>query len=341
MVASADIFAARSRPLAAMGLFMMGVDQPDRWQSSPRDLVRLLEYSQDLVAMFDADDRLESANSSYCRIYCCDPHDRPTWNDIMRANFHFKRGPVIEASNIDDWLLQASARRGTSNHRAFEVEVYGNKWLWITETMSPDGRMLFYATDITAVRTSSRVLRQKLGAAQRAASTDVLTGIPNRRYTLDQLEAWHASQMTAAAFGEHALAVVDIDNFKKLNDTYGHNIGDEVLRLFSRQAVDAIRPADLIGRIGGEEFLFFMPHCSVDVALNRINVLQPMILSFGAGRKASSIQCTFSGGLVRVRYDRDIHHSIRAADKLLFRAKETGRARILTQSYGRSLPTPS
>lgn len=321
--------------------FKMEAGAVDRWQSSLPDLVSLLEHSQDLVALFDADDRLESANSAYCRVYACNPHDRSTWNDIMRANFHFKRGPVIEATNIDDWLLQASARRGTSNHRAFEVEVYGDKWLWITETMSPDGRMLFYATDISAVRTSSRVLRQKLGVAQKAAGTDVLTGIPNRRYSIDQLEAWHASQVTAAAFGEHALAVVDIDNFKKLNDTYGHNVGDEVLRLFSRQAINAIRPADLFGRIGGEEFLFFMPHCSVEVALSRIGILQPMVFTFGAGRKATAIQCTFSGGLVRVRYDRDIHHAIRAADKLLYQAKDTGRARILTQSSRRTLQSPT
>lgn len=303
----------------------------DPWRTDLRDLVRLLESSRDLVAVFDADDRLEAANSAYCKVFSCAARDRLPWSDIMRENFHRKRGPVIETSDIAGWLLQASARRGTVNYRAFEAEVHGNKWLWITETMASDGRMLFYATDVTTVRTSSRILRQKLGAAQRAAGTDALTGVPNRRYVMDLIEAWHASQLTAAEFGEHSLAVVDLDNFKKLNDSYGHNVGDEVLRLFSRQAVNAVRPTDLFGRIGGEEFLFFMPNCSPEVAQSRLNMLQSMELSFGAGRKARTIQCTFSGGLVRVRPDRDIHHAIRAADKLLYRAKDMGRARVITK----------
>lgn len=307
----------------------MAVSEIDLWQASSRDLIRLLECSQDLVALFDAEDRIEAANGAYRNVFCCDPRDQLPWTDIMRDNFHKQRGPVIETSDFEGWLLQASARRGTVNFRAFEAEMRGNKWLWITETMSPDGQMLFYATDITSVRISSRILRQKLGAAQRAAGTDVLTGIPNRRYVIDQLEAWYAMQSTAPEFGEHALAVVDLDNFKSLNDTYGHNIGDEVLRLFSRQAVKAVRPADLIGRIGGEEFLFFMPNCSLETAQSRLSTLQPMEFGFGNGRKATTIQCTFSGGLVRIRPHRDIHSAIRSADKLLYCAKSSGRARLL------------
>jgi diguanylate cyclase (GGDEF)-like protein len=300
-------------------------------QSELQTLVRLLDCSRDLVAVFDTDDRLEAANPAYCRSFCCDPQDRPFWHDTIRINYLSESGPVIESDDIEGWLLQARAKRGTVGHRSFEAEMHGNHWILVTETVAPDGRMLFYATDITAIRTSSRKLRQKLGAAQRAAATDPLTGVPNRRYVIDQLEAWHEAQLTAADFGEHSLAVIDLDNFKKLNDTYGHSIGDEVLRLFSRQAVNGARLTDLFGRIGGEEFLFFMPHCSVDVAKLRLNTLQPMTLSFGAGRKAAAITCTFSGGVVRVRADRDIHHAIRAADKLLYRAKDLGRARVISK----------
>ncbi|SCY17161.1 diguanylate cyclase (GGDEF) domain-containing protein [Paracoccus tibetensis] len=298
-------------------------------QSDPQTLMRLLDCSRDLVAVFDHDDRLEAANLAYCRSFCCDLETRPFWHDTMRANYFSNCGPVIESDDIEEWLLQARARRGKVSHRSFEAEMHGNKWILVTETVAPDGRMLFYGTDITAVRTSNRILRQKLGAAQRAAATDPLTGVPNRRYVMDQLEAWHEAQVTAAEFGEHSLAVVDLDNFKKLNDTYGHSIGDEVLRLFSRQAVNGARLTDLFGRIGGEEFLFFFPNCSVEVAQFRISTLQSMALSFGAGRKAVTITCTFSGGVVRVRADQDIHDAIRAADKLLYHAKNMGRARVI------------
>ncbi|QDA36078.1 GGDEF domain-containing protein (plasmid) [Paracoccus liaowanqingii] len=296
-----------------------------KWNNLPE----LVHNSKDLIAIFDGSYRLRVANSAYCQAYYCDPDTVVFWPDIMRANYLNNRGPVVVTDDIDAWLVEALARRAIQTYRSFEAELHGGKWIWITETVSHEGMTLFYATDISTVRTSSRQLRLERDAARRASWTDPLTGVPNRRYIMDRLEEWHESQSSQAEFGEHVLAVVDLDHFKRINDLYGHDVGDEVLQSFCQHSVKSIRPFDLFGRIGGEEFLFLMPNCSPEVAQLRLSLLQSMILHPKHCSEGTVVTFTFSGGLVRVRKDKDVHCSIRDADKLLYRAKEAGRVRVL------------
>ncbi|MBU1337428.1 MAG: GGDEF domain-containing protein [Alphaproteobacteria bacterium] len=221
-------------------------------------LFDLFAHTPDLVAMFDTDDCLVAANPAYCATFHADPSRRPVWRDIMRANHENKRGPVIETDNIESWLTIADARRGTVPYRAFEAELRSGNWAWITETVSPAGLMLFYASEITALRRGSRGLRLERDAARRASWTDPLTGVPNRRYIMDRLEEWMALQRIQPEFGTHTLAVIDLDHFKQINDEYGHDRGDEILVAFCRKVVSLLRSFDLFGRIGGEEFLLLM-----------------------------------------------------------------------------------
>lgn len=291
----------------------------------------LLMQSADLVAFYDADDRLQLANPAYCAAYHCDPAQHLFWHEIMRANYVNNRGPVIETDDIDAWLTNAIARRSTVQYRAFEAELTSGQWIWITETVSPDGKMLFHASDISSLHKSDRLLRLERDVARRASWTDELTGVPNRRYIMARLEEWFEAQRVQTKFGTHSLAMIDLDQFKALNDRFGHKFGDDVLVSFCRSVVRNIRPRDLFGRIGGEEFLFLMPSCPLQVARDRLNILQQMIQTPDHGRIHSKASFTFSAGLVLVRQDKDIHHAIRRADKLMYRAKAEGRARILYQ----------
>jgi diguanylate cyclase (GGDEF)-like protein len=297
----------------------------DEW----KDLPELIYESKDLIAIFDENYCLTAANNAYCEAFYCNPNIRTSWPDIMRSNYSCKRGPVVESNDIEAWLVEALARRSTQTFRSFEAELHGGKWIWITEVVSRKGMTLFYATDISTVRASLRKIRLERDTARRASWTDPLTGVPNRRYIMDRLEEWHESQSSQAEFGEHVLAVVDLDYFKRINDIHGHDVGDEVLRSFCQNTIKNIRPFDVFGRIGGEEFLFLMPNCSPDVALLRLGLLQSMTLVPKHCPEGKAITYTFSGGLVRVRKDKDIHYSIRDADKLLYRAKAEGRVRVL------------
>lgn len=115
--------------------------------AAARQLLDLANCSSDMFAVFDSEDRLCFANTAYCETYRCDPCDQPLWRDIMRANFVNGQGPLIVTDDIETWLTNAIARRATQAFRCFEAALHGGRWLWITETVTPDGRMLLYATE--------------------------------------------------------------------------------------------------------------------------------------------------------------------------------------------------
>ena len=297
-------------------------------QTWRQDVVELLKQTPDLVALYDADDRLQAANLAYQRAYHCDPAEHQCWRDIMRANFDNLRGPIMETDDIEEWLTNAVARRGKDLYRSFEAGLHGGGWIWVTETVSADGRMLFHATDISALRAEGRLLRLERDAARRASWTDPLTGVPNRRYLMARLEEWYQKQRGRSESSSHCLAVLDLDNFKQLNDRYGHSHGDAVLISFCREVVAAIRSQDLFGRIGGEEFLILMPNCPLDIARVLLDSLQQQLFNSAQRTEQPPLRCSFSAGLVAVTFDEDIHDAIRRADKCLYEAKAAGRARV-------------
>lgn len=295
---------------------------------TPARMLDLLDRSSDLYAIFDAEDRLIYANSAYRSSYQVAPNDRRTWRDIMRANYETGRGPVITTTDIDAWLTSAFARRAKQAFRGFEVKLHDGRWIWATETVAPDGHIFVHATDITSVRAESRDLRDERDAARRASWTDPLTGVPNRRYLMDRLEEWLQVQKTVsrADFGEHSLAVLDLDNFKRLNDFYGHALGDSVLVAFCQKVVSHIRTVDLFGRIGGEEFLLFMPNCCLAAALAKLEGLQALVAKRSSNTIDTMLSYTFSAGVVSLTADEEINDIIRRADRLLYQAKADGRA---------------
>lgn len=282
----------------------------------------------DLIAFYGTDDRLLAANPAFCQAYHCDPAQRLFWRDIMSANFAESRGPIIETDDIQEWLTIADGRKGTVPYRSFEVGLHDGQWIMATETVCPKGRTLFHGTNIASLRPDSRVLRLERDAARRASWTDQLTGVPNRRYIMERLEAWYDEQGIQPEFGTHSLAVIDLDRFKAINDRYGHSVGDEILVAFCREVVDSIRVNDLFGRIGGEEFLLLMPACSLGTARHRLEKLLRKVEQMVVSPQFSELRYSFSAGLADVRVDKSIHHAIRRADRLLYDAKSAGRGRV-------------
>ena len=160
------------------------------------------------------------------------------------------------------------------------------------------------------------------------AVTDALTGLPNRRRLSDTLEAeWLRALRSGEPIG---LAMIDIDNFKKYNDHYGHQGGDECLRLVARTVQASVRGTDLVARYGGEEFCIVMPGVNADAALvvaerARRSVAELCEPHAGAdiGIVTISIGVTASvpmGGLP--------DQLIKVADEGLYEAKRAGRNRV-------------
>ncbi|NVL49807.1 diguanylate cyclase [Pseudomonas syringae pv. actinidiae] len=124
-----------------------------------------------------------------------------------------------------------------------------------------------------------------------------------------------------------ALAVLDIDHFKLVNDTHGHPVGDQVICKLAKLLEDGVRSTDYVGRMGGEEFALLMPACDVEDALSVINRLRVQFsqLVF-RGENGAEFRCAFSGGLV------DLHTnfawSYKEADAALYDSKKKGRNRV-------------
>ncbi len=169
----------------------------------------------------------------------------------------------------------------------------------------------------------SQLLRRV--AAQ--ANTDSLTGLPNRRAFED---AWRRMvQRAERDKSPLALMVMDIDHFKRVNDTHGHAAGDEALRVLGWALKNHLRPGDLCARLGGEEFVFAMPGATPEVARMRAEELLKMPLMYGQNGSGEPLGVTLSVGLTDWRAsDAAPHATIARADAALYEAKRDGRHRV-------------
>ncbi|OHX18180.1 GGDEF domain-containing protein [Chromobacterium sphagni] len=288
---------------------------------------RLISLQQDsplLISLFDEHDFLRYANPAFCAALEVAPHERINWEQMMRRNYHGGRGTLIQARDFEAWLASARSRRAKQPFRAFESDLVDGRWIWMTETMQPGGWMLCVACDITNLRAGERELRQARDMAQRAALTDPLTGIGNRAHILEQLEGMLA-QFLAGGCGAAAVAILDLDNFKLINDLQGHLAGDEVLRDFARRLQPLLKPHDSLGRLGGEEFLLLLPGSALAEAEARI---QAMLVEVQASRPLAdvpSFSYTCSVGMTLLRAGDEMMAALGRADEALYQAKSGGR----------------
>ena len=192
---------------------------------------------------------------------------------------------------------------------------------------------------IAALRSSLARKKDALATAlarlQELASRDELTGLYNRRHLMETLEQ---QRERARRYDEpFALCIVDLDLFKRINDTYGHGVGDEVLRGFSERIRSHLRRMDFIGRgeidstfgrYGGEEFLLLLPYAAGPGALNCVERLRAAIHANRFATSAGPQAITFSAGVAQFRKDETIAELIHRADEALYRAKTAGRDRV-------------
>ena len=169
-------------------------------------------------------------------------------------------------------------------------------------------------------------LRQTLVQAQALATTDMLTGLLNRRAMTDQLESELAR--VSRSGNPVCVALIDIDHFKKVNDHYGHRMGDEVLRSFASLAQGDLRQVDQLGRWGGEEFLLMMPHVDASQAWVAVERLRNRIAAHPMG-DSGNLTVTISAGLAQFSHGESLDRWIERADQALYQAKQSGRNRCL------------
>lgn len=174
--------------------------------------------------------------------------------------------------------------------------------------------------------------RQKI-LLERHALTDVLTGLLNRRAAEVRL---HEEQARARRHNEgFAVALADIDHFKRVNDRYGHAVGDQVLKAVARRLEEGLREDDWLARWGGEEFLIFLRNADQQEAAYVMQRLMGHVKAQPIATEAGEVALTLSAGIgLPIPEDTDFHAAVEQADACLYQAKSNGRDRVEINDAG-------
>ncbi|WP_162901664.1 sensor domain-containing diguanylate cyclase [Breoghania sp. L-A4] len=183
--------------------------------------------------------------------------------------------------------------------------------------------------EFTAIVRDASERLQLLDQLAEKARTDHLTGLLNRReFDLRGRELFEAS---ASSHAPLSLLMLDLDHFKRINDTHGHDIGDDVLRFAARLGVSSVRSTDIFARLGGEEFGVLMPGATEDVAREMAERIRGNYQSQSSRsrRGARAVPFTVSiGTATMAATDSTLESLLKRADKALYRAKNAGRNQV-------------
>jgi diguanylate cyclase (GGDEF)-like protein len=162
---------------------------------------------------------------------------------------------------------------------------------------------------------------------RREAMTDALTGLLNRRALFDRFEAHPLDRFTG-------VLVFDLDQFKSINDRYGHGVGDEVLRRFAVVTSACLRAADTAARLGGEEFAVILPRSTEDRARQVAERIRKELAELAIDTDQGDLHCTVSVGIAFPTKERcSFEQVLSDADKALYRAKHDGRNRVASADF--------
>jgi diguanylate cyclase len=179
---------------------------------------------------------------------------------------------------------------------------------------------------LAAERRFSAELRFALEGLRQAANTDPLTGLHNRRAMDQHLDALWNGQDGAPL----SVLMLDIDHFKRINDTYGHPCGDLVIRQVAETLHHCLRAEDSAFRYGGEEFMVLLPNTSMEGAVSVAESIRGRVEQLHmTHHDGGSMHCTVSLGVASRHAQEDCHSLFQRADRALYQAKQHGRNRVV------------
>lgn len=290
----------------------------------PDTLRTILDSLDALVYVSDLETYELLYLNAYGRQLWGEPKDRKCWQVLQGG----QTGPCTFCTNnqlVDNrgeptgvyvWEFQ-----NTNNQRWYQCRDLALSWT--------DGRLvrLEVATDITDRKEAEEQLRRAVELAETRANTDELTGLNNRRafFTLGE-------QATRQALrNQHPLSLImfDLDHFKQINDSYGHAIGDRVLQKVATTVDSMARDADVLGRIGGEEFAILMYNTDPNESSHLAERIRQAIAESTIEVAGRPLGCTASFGIAAA-HGRPIslEHLLSEADHAMYRAKSRGRNRV-------------
>lgn len=288
----------------------MSVIYPDLWS----------EIRQNKTGVFEAKDGLY-------RYHSIEPLN---FTDSKPAHFRMEHHPLIpdESYTNTDWKIVIFLPRELINSHTFLYQPLGQALFGIFILLIAS--LAFLAAFSTVQRQLRKEKEQHaLALLEQQASIDELTGINNRRhfYELGEAEVKRALRQKSTL----AALMIDADHFKKVNDTYGHAVGDLVLKDLTKTIANTLRDLDLLGRVGGEEFAVLLPSTNLTQAKE---VAERLRLALAACKVATPddgiLRFTVSIGLAMLtNQDQQLDKLLQKADQALYLAKEQGRNRVV------------
>lgn len=284
-----------------------------------------IDVSKDGYAIFCPDDKLLFANYVFLDAFCATQESTEYWtfDQLVTHAYKIKRGVNIETERLEDWLSYVHSVRRKRAFRIFEVDLVDGRWMLFSEQLLESGELLVQIKDISKQKLTEITLKDSVTKLKKLALTDSLTNLANRRAFVDAVETELArcqrNDLSAT------MLVIDLDYFKKINDTYGHLAGDEVLVHTAQILRRATRQYDIIGRLGGEEFAVFMTDTDASSSFEIAERIRQTIQATPTTVDDIPVAVTTSIGISIQTSPSTFENLFNDADEALYHAKSLGR----------------
>jgi diguanylate cyclase (GGDEF)-like protein/PAS domain S-box-containing protein len=328
--------ASDSRPVRGLLLPSGPAHEPTRAAQGDTELFQqhVLEHLRDGVIFVDRDLRITYWNRGATRITGISPEQacQSRWSPAliaMRDGRGVRVGsaecPVVYAiSSGKQWFRRVLVCNATGDRTAVDAQVI--------PVTSSDG-VIHGATILMRDLSPEISLRERCVSLQQLITRDGLTQVANRA----EFDRFHAQSMHSHAQRDapYSLIMADIDHFKQINDNFGHQAGDEVLKFFARLLEGACRAGDLVGRYGGEEFAVVCPGCDLTIATQRAEFIRREFANT-QHEALGGRQVTASFGVTSLQPGDTPAKMISRADKALYQAKDGGRNAVVAIGHSPS-----
>jgi diguanylate cyclase (GGDEF)-like protein len=246
---------------------------------------------------------------------------RSAQNTAMRNQITAIEAALADSQQIEDLkqAAQTHLNKMQSSLKATEADERAEQEKMIALLESMQKRL-------TELESKAEGYKQKLLDQRINAMTDTLTKLPNRMAYEEKMAS--AFELSKAKNTPLCMAILDIDHFKRINDKYGHSVGDKTLQIIATQIKKNLSTNDFVARWGGEEFIALMPDSSVDECFTRLDAMREKIAKLPFMFKGNRVSVTVSIGLTDIAEHSNIQSAFEQSDELLYLAKEQGRNQI-------------
>lgn len=298
-------------------------------------------YSQTIAILNDMGKRL--INSDRCSFWCVDNKNDTLWtleaHKVGKITIPKGSGLVGYAIDKNETLIVNKPYEDSRFNSDVDKQTgYKTKSIMVMPVTNSQNEVIgayqavnkrhgkFKESDVKSLMLPAVFLGRMLESQilYNSAVEDPLTGLQNRRGLYDFYEKYIKSNNSS----EHCIIMCDIDHFKKFNDTYGHNAGDEVLRHVAKVFHNSIWVDDGVFRWGGEEFVFLLPHTDMDIAVDKAEMLRSNIEESICNYEGLNLKVTMSFGVQTIDPMVSAEENVKEVDEKMYKAKQKGRNRV-------------